>query len=298
MSLDRQFELGNATHLWKEEASDSGLLAELGSALRFRSLSDLNSVVLRDLSRFARRYDLIAGIPRSGMLLASLMGLYLNLPVISVDGLAAGLWSSRYTGRRLARNRPGALEPKSVLVADDSVSTGETMAAVRSAMAAAPLSVRAEYLAAFATKSGSKYVDHYLELVELLRVFEWNLLHHSFHAVVLRRFGRRDLPGSGCSRKRRRRAVSDIFGRRSTPRTAHSTGGRRGDIETGEVPRAHGTLAGAPWRAISTSDHARSGQRGGSAPDRGARGDEGRSLSLPRRAAFHRKRSTTGKRDS
>jgi orotate phosphoribosyltransferase len=158
------------------------LLAELHSPLRFRSLTELNSVVLRELSRFSGQYDLIAGVPRSGMLVASLLGLYLNLPVISVGDMVAGFWSSRYTGRRLSGGRARTASPSSVLVADDAVGTGQTIAAVRSALAAAPVpdGMQVEYLAAFATKGGRKHVDQYLELVEPPRVFEWNLLHHSF----------------------------------------------------------------------------------------------------------------------
>jgi len=49
--------------------------------LEYRSVTDLNELIIQNLGRFDRDIDLIVGVPRSGMLPATLLALYLNLPL-------------------------------------------------------------------------------------------------------------------------------------------------------------------------------------------------------------------------
>ncbi len=49
--------------------------------MNYRSISDLNQVILKRLYIIPRDIDLIVGIPRSGMFPANLLALYLNKPV-------------------------------------------------------------------------------------------------------------------------------------------------------------------------------------------------------------------------
>ena len=46
--------------------------------MNYRSISDLNNIILQRLSILPRDFDLIVGVPRSGMLPANLLALYLT----------------------------------------------------------------------------------------------------------------------------------------------------------------------------------------------------------------------------
>lgn len=49
--------------------------------MNYRSISDLNQIILKRLYIIPRDIDLVVGIPRSGMFPANLLALYLNRPV-------------------------------------------------------------------------------------------------------------------------------------------------------------------------------------------------------------------------
>lgn len=53
--------------------------------MQFITYSDLNKDIIDNLYKIPREIDLIVGIPRSGMMAALVIGLYLNLPVITID---------------------------------------------------------------------------------------------------------------------------------------------------------------------------------------------------------------------
>ena len=48
--------------------------------MNYRSIADLNHTILKQLHMLPRDFDLVVGVPRSGMLPANLIALYLNLP--------------------------------------------------------------------------------------------------------------------------------------------------------------------------------------------------------------------------
>lgn len=148
--------------------------------MNYRSLSHLSQLSNECAGKVPCDVDLIIGIPRSGMLVASIVALKQNLPLTDLysflrnDDLKKG--STRtYKHADLVKPR----DAKKVLLVDDSISTAKSMRA-------AVEQVRAVYqgevvtLAAFAEKSNRHLVDMYLELVEQPRVFEWNIMHHPF----------------------------------------------------------------------------------------------------------------------
>ena len=52
--------------------------------MNYRSISDLNNVILQRLHILPRDFDLIVGVPRSGMMPANLLALYLNKPFTDI----------------------------------------------------------------------------------------------------------------------------------------------------------------------------------------------------------------------
>ena len=58
--------------------------------MNYRNIKDLNNIILQKLSIIPRDFDLIVGVPRSGMLPANLLSLYLNRPYTDIDSFLNG----------------------------------------------------------------------------------------------------------------------------------------------------------------------------------------------------------------
>lgn len=112
----------------------------------------------------------VAGVPRSGILPATLLALHRNLHLVTLDDLAQG----RSPWRKPLRRGVPARSNGRVLVIDDSLSAGRTLRQVRAA-----LGRRSDVL------FGAVYYDRRLpELADVVfrrvpppRCFEWNLFH-------------------------------------------------------------------------------------------------------------------------
>ncbi|MBR1728760.1 MAG: hypothetical protein IJ728_04475 [Selenomonadaceae bacterium] len=53
--------------------------------MNFVTFSALNNDVIKNLHKIPRDIDLVIGVPRSGLLVANILALYLNKPLISID---------------------------------------------------------------------------------------------------------------------------------------------------------------------------------------------------------------------
>lgn len=144
-------------------------------AMNYRSVSALNRSVSDWIERMPRDWDLVVGIPRSGLLVANLLALHLNLPLADLDGYLAGRVLS--SGRRLAERTRQPV--RKVLVVDDSVNTGGQIKQARQRINAASIGDKVSYAAAYVTSGAESQVDYYSEVIGSPRVFEWNLMHHS-----------------------------------------------------------------------------------------------------------------------
>ncbi len=91
----------------------------------YRTINDLNDLIKENLARLqSYNFDLIVGLPRRGMIPATLIGLFLNKPVVSFNELNANLASEKI-GYRLQEE--SAKFPKSysnILLVDDSTDEG------------------------------------------------------------------------------------------------------------------------------------------------------------------------------
>lgn len=56
-------------------------------AMNYRSIVNLNSDIKKWIPELPNGLDLIVGIPRSGLLVANLLALHLNLHITNVEGL-------------------------------------------------------------------------------------------------------------------------------------------------------------------------------------------------------------------
>jgi orotate phosphoribosyltransferase len=145
--------------------------------MKYRSVADLDEDVVAWLPQLPADLELIVGIPRSGLLVASLLALHLNLPMTDVAGLIEG--RVLQPGPRYADDVTGLLdEPRRVLVVDDSVLLGRQLETVKTRVQTARLAHTVRYAALYPAPASEHHVDFYFEIVEPPRCFEWNLMHH------------------------------------------------------------------------------------------------------------------------
>lgn len=146
--------------------------------MNYRNVSDLSVLTSKYASKIPQGVDLVVGIPRSGTLMASLIALKMNLPLTDLyafvrnDDLKRGN-TRNYKQEALVKPQ----DAKQILLVDDSIATGNSM---RAAVAR----IREVYsgsvvtMVAFAQQHNVADVDVHLEIVEMPRVFEWNIMHH------------------------------------------------------------------------------------------------------------------------
>jgi len=146
--------------------------------MRYRSVADLAGDLRSNMHRLPKDIDLVVGIPRSGMLPASLIALALNLPLSDLESFAAGrAFASGHTRRRAAL----ALEPaaaRHVLVVDDSAYSGASLRQARTALSGVSPDVRMTFAVVYAPRDVHPDADVVLLPIPMPRVFEWNVMHH------------------------------------------------------------------------------------------------------------------------
>jgi len=146
--------------------------------LNYRSIKTLNQHIFDWIPKLPRDIDLIVGIPRSGLLVANLLALYLNLPLADVESFT----NSRIIGsghRANIENPDRFFQPKrKVLIIDDSVVTGTEIQRVKKVIQESNLHHTIYYAAVYLAPGQEDVVDFFYELVPMPRVFEWNFMHH------------------------------------------------------------------------------------------------------------------------
>ena len=99
--------------------------------MNYRSISDLNHSIRANILRIPPDVDIVVGIPRSGMLPATLIALYLELPLSDLDGFLRGNVFETGLTRRNSVNFSESGDYKKILVVDDSIITGSNLAHVK-----------------------------------------------------------------------------------------------------------------------------------------------------------------------
>lgn len=146
--------------------------------IEFRNVRDLEHAVVRNFDSLPTDLDLVVGIPRSGLLAASLLALHRNIPVSDLSTFLDGRNAEQ--GARMGDQRHGATGGTGrILLLDDSIASGSAMAKVRRRVEESSISEdvreRIIYGAAFAEPDATHLVDHFCEAIEMPRLFSWNL---------------------------------------------------------------------------------------------------------------------------
>ena len=143
--------------------------------MNYRNIKDLNNIILKKLSIIPRDFDLIVGVPRSGMLPANLLALYLNRPYTDIHSFLNGhIYKAGARGQFFDIS-----EFKNVLVVDDSIASGSAMLEVKESLKHLDAKFNIKYCAVYVIPGKEKMVDYFFETVPLPRYFQWNIMNHT-----------------------------------------------------------------------------------------------------------------------
>lgn len=143
--------------------------------MNYRNIRQLNDVILQRLNVIPRDIDLIVGVPRSGMLPANLLALYLNRPYTDIHSFMNGhIYKAGARGQFFDTN-----QFKKILVVDDSVASGSALNEVKTNLKELSSKFDIKYCAVYVIPGKEKVVDYYFEVVPLPRYFQWNILNHT-----------------------------------------------------------------------------------------------------------------------
>lgn len=138
--------------------------------LSVRTVADMARVIAANLRRIDRsQFDCVVGIPRSGMLPASIIATHLQLPLATPEGYSAGIVHGR--------SGAGVTVGKRVLLVDDSCNKGRAFAR---AVRLLPNGCKVTRLAVFGPYQvePTSVCDIWLEVVQGPRAFAWNMQKH------------------------------------------------------------------------------------------------------------------------
>lgn len=145
--------------------------------IEYYSFSDMNRTILENLHKLPCNIDIVVGIPRSGMLPANLIALYLNKPFVDLDSFIEGrLFTTGERGSFISKSYAS----NKVLVMDDSIFQGSALDHAKAKLNSFPH--KTDYIFIFgvvyALETSAEKVDFYCKTTSPDRIFQWNLFHH------------------------------------------------------------------------------------------------------------------------
>ena len=143
------------------------------------SFAQLSNAIRAQLYEIPADVDLIVGIPRSGMVPAYQIGLFLNRLVCDIDTFIADGSISHGHTRKLGVALSSLRQAKHILLVDDSIATGGSMQKAMARIQQSGYAGRISTCAAIVAPSHAGSVDVSFITMPQPRMFEWNAFHHA-----------------------------------------------------------------------------------------------------------------------
>ncbi len=142
--------------------------------IEYRTFEDMSICIRKNMYKLKEDFDLIVGIPRSGMIPAFMIALFKNIKACSIDEFINGTNISS----GLSRETKKVKKIKNVLIVDDSIHSGVSLSHVKERLEKAGMfkKYKIKFLAIFAREKSINLVDYWFEIVPTPRMFEWNYL--------------------------------------------------------------------------------------------------------------------------
>ena len=145
--------------------------------MHYRTVDDMSQVILRNISKIPADVDLVVGIPRSGLLAATMIALYLNRPLADLHGLSEGRLLAN--GKRTIRGsgKAAVSDARRILVVDDCVSQGTELKRAKDLIGQLGLSGRSTFLTVFSFPEHPDLADITLSVIPRPMCFQWSFMH-------------------------------------------------------------------------------------------------------------------------
>ena len=150
--------------------------------MKYITIDDLTKTIRTNIWKVPRDIDFIIGVPRSGMIAASIISSYLNVPLIDVNSFLAGLEPAG--GLRLNYFTESHHKTNKVLVIDDTVFGGTAMNNTRKRLSN-NTNLSFVFVCVYLEGVGINAVDIYLEDIRKytnddnrIVLYEWNIFQH------------------------------------------------------------------------------------------------------------------------
>lgn len=143
------------------------------------SIAQLSADIRANIHRIPADVDLVVGIPRSGMIPAYMIGLFVNTMVTDLETFLANGRLGHGRTRKVGVNLVEPHAARHVLLVDDSVRSGASMQACLARVQAAGFTGKLTTCAAIVVPDQHLAVDLFFRDMPQPRIFEWNALHHS-----------------------------------------------------------------------------------------------------------------------
>jgi hypoxanthine phosphoribosyltransferase len=133
--------------------------------LNYISYEQLTKDAFNLAKKIPRKYDIIVGIPKSGMIPAYVIGFALGLPVFNTDDIESPYFCM--------------FKDKKILLIDDSITSGATLKSVLHELSNYNVDTAVIY-----SDRPKPNVDYYQKIVDAPRVFQWNIFKHGHLATA------------------------------------------------------------------------------------------------------------------
>ena len=148
--------------------------------LSFRTIQNLSDLIRDKISILPDDIDLVVGIPRSGVIPAFLIALFLNKKACTLNEFVNKLEPLNGYTRPVRENEIKG-EKQKILIVDDSIYSGKSLNDAKN-LIETHINLDEydiEYCAIFALEQSKDKVNYYFEVVPAPRMFQWNYLNHS-----------------------------------------------------------------------------------------------------------------------
>lgn len=146
---------------------------------KYTSYNDLINDIKKNLYKLHdKNYDLVVGIPRSGMVPSYAIGLFLNIHVTDFESFIENKPLKSGLTRNVKYNIDNSHDAKRILLVDDTISSGKQLQLKKDKI---PDHIKNKItsLVIYSTLD-SDLVDIYFELVGYKRLYEWNIFHRDY----------------------------------------------------------------------------------------------------------------------
>ena len=145
--------------------------------MRFLNHRDMALTLLKHRRKLPDQIDLVVGVPRSGMIPASMLATQLNILMVDADGFLEGRTFRHGNTKPAPDHALAAADDRVVLIIDDVIGSGRAIRELKAAVAARGVRGTIVYAAVWGTVHKHPDVDVVLEVVDQAPAFPWNLMH-------------------------------------------------------------------------------------------------------------------------